>query len=140
MGRHRSDPRGLGRYLLLVAVAVVALALVVVGVLALRGTLTSKKPPHTPTPSHSAAQRSAVTPVLLIKVVREPCYVFVKNATTGNVLQPDNTEAPRGVTLQFSQVPLLVQISEPTCADVYVHGLRKPAGPAGKSWIFTIQT
>jgi hypothetical protein len=125
--------------LLLAAVAVIALVLVVVGVFALRGTLTSRKPPHTSTSTHSAALQTPIGPVLLIKVVREPCRVFVKNAATGDVLQNDIASPPKGATLEFRESPLLVQISDPGCVSVYVHGQRRPPGPAGQQWVFTVQ-
>jgi len=141
VGRHRSDPRGLARYLLLGVVAVVALTLVVVGVLALRGTLSSKKPTRVPTPTstRNAAQQTPSTPVLMIKIVREPCMVFVKNARNNTVLQPDNSPVPQGATLQFSQVPLLVEISDPACVDVFVHGKPQPRS-AQQPWIFSVQS
>jgi hypothetical protein len=146
VGRHRSDPRGLGRYLLLGVVAVVVLVLVIVGVLALRGALSSKKPAHSPTPSsvgnaqsHTVEQSSPV-PALLIKIIREPCRVFVKNASNNNVLQSDNASPPRGARLRFVQIPLQVQISDANCVDVYVHGRRKRDGGAGGPWIFTVDS
>ncbi|MGE5290130.1 MAG: hypothetical protein ACM3ML_23680 [Micromonosporaceae bacterium] len=140
MGRHRSDPRGLVRYLLLGVVAVVALALVIVGVLALRGALSSKKPDRPPTSTRNAAQQTPSTPaVLTIKVVQEPCMVFVKNSGNGNVLEPDNTSVPRGTTLKFTQTPLLVQISNPACVNVFVHGQHQPSAKA-KPWIFSVQS
>ncbi len=122
-----------------------ALALVVVGVLALRGALSSKKPPHpttTPTSSSTPAadQRSTPgAPVLLIRVIREPCMVFVKNAASGDILHSDNTVAPQGATLRYAQVPLQVQISDPLCADVFVHGQHLPPAPTAP-WIFSVQT
>jgi hypothetical protein len=120
-------------------VAVVALALVVVGVIALRGTLSSKKPTHSPTPAstRNAAQQTPSTPVLLIRIVREPCSVFVKNSSNNDVLQSDNSPVPQGATLRFSQAPLLVQISDPACVDVFVHGKSQPRGKA-QPWIFAV--
>ncbi len=117
----------MGRYLLLGVVGVAALALVVMGVFALRGALSSKQPSHTPTPTPSAAtsspaasvQRSSpAAPVLLIRIIREPCMVFVKNAASNDILQSDNNVVPLGTKLVFAQVPLQIQISDPHCADV----------------------
>jgi hypothetical protein len=135
--------------LLLGVVGVAALALVVMGVLALRGALSSKQPSHTSTPAPSATtsspaasvQRtsSAPAPVLLIRVIREPCKVFVKNAASNNILQSDNNAVPLGTKLVFVQVPLQIQISDPHCADVYVHGRRQlPAATA--PWILSVQS
>jgi hypothetical protein len=146
VGRHRSDPRGLGRYLLLGVVGVAALALVVVGVFALRGALASKNPPHTSTPTPAstssatpaADQRSTSTPVLLIKIINEPCAVFVKNAASDKVLRSDDKVAPKGATLRFVQAPLQVQISDSRCADVFVHG-HKQRPPATQQWILFVQ-
>ena len=130
----------MGRYLLLGAVGVAALALVVVGVLALRGALSSKKPPHTSTPTTTstpaAAQRSSPAPVLLIRIIREPCTVFVKDAANSDILQSEDTVEPLGAKLVFDQVPLQVQISDPHCADVYVRGRKQP--PGAKPWIFAV--
>ena len=145
MGRHRSDPGGLGRYLLLGVVGVAALALVVVGVLALRGALSSKKPPHTSTPSPSSTspaasvQRRSPAPVLLVTIAREPCTVFVKNAATNVILKSGNTPPPPGAKLVFSQVPLQVQISDPHCANVFVHGHKQPPS-AVSPWMFSVQS
>jgi hypothetical protein len=129
-------------------VGVAALALVVVGVLALRGALASKKPPHTSntTPASTSSstpaadQRSTTAaPVLLIKIIREPCTVFVRDSANGNILQSDNTVAPQGATLRFVQAPLQVQIGDPRCADVFVHGGRQRP-PAAQPWIFSVQS
>ncbi len=128
-------------------VGVAALALVVMGVLALRGALSSKQPSHTSTPAPSAAtsspaasvQRTSAAPVLLIRVVAEPCMIFVKNAADNIILQSDNNIVPLGTKLVFGQVPLQIQISDPHCADVYVHGQRQmPAATA--PWILSVQS
>jgi hypothetical protein len=127
-------------------VGVAALALVVMGVLALRGALSSKQPSHTSTPAPSATtsspaasvQRSSSAPVLLIRVVREPCMVFVKNAASNTILQSDSNIVPLGTKLVFAQVPLQIQISDPHCADVYVHGRRLPPA-ATAPWILSVQ-
>ncbi|MGZ4433893.1 MAG: hypothetical protein ACXVW7_09735 [Trebonia sp.] len=116
----------------------------VVGVLALRGALTSKKPPHTSTPSPTSTSPAASVqrsspPVLLVTIAREPCTVFVKNAATNVILQSDNTPPPPGAKLVFSQVPLQVQISDPRCANVYVHGHKQPPS-AVSPWIFSVQS
>ncbi len=126
-----------------------ALTLVVVGVLALRGALASKNPSHTSTPTPSATTSSpaaavqrtspAPAPALLIRIVREPCTVFVKNAASNIILQSDNTPAPPGAKLVYQQVPLQVQISDPHCADVFVHGRKRPPA-ATAPWIFFVQS
>jgi hypothetical protein len=125
--------------LLLGVVAVVAVTLVIVGVLALRGTLSTKKPTHAPahTSTRNAAQQTPFTPVLTIKVISDPCRVFVKN--NGNVLQSDNSPVRQGTTLQFNETPLLVQISNPACVNVFVHGLQR-VPDRGKPWIFSVQS
>jgi hypothetical protein len=128
-------------------VGVAALALVVMGVLALRGALSSKQPSHTSTPAPSATtsspaasvQRTTAAPVLLIRVIGEPCMVFVKNAASNNILQSDNNNVPLGARLVFGQVPLQVQISDPHCADVYVHGQRQPPA-ATAPWILSVES
>jgi len=127
-------------------VAVVALALVIAGVIALRGALSSKRAQHTPAPSSAGGARSHTveqsSPVqaLLIKIVHEPCRVFVKNANNNNVLQSDNNNVPLGATLRYNQIPLQVQISDPNCADVYIHGQRRAPSPNERPWIFTVES
>jgi len=144
VGRHRSDPRGLGRYLLLGAVAVVVLALVIVGVLALRGALSSKKPARTPQPTSAgsapprAVSQSAAVPTLLIRILHEPCRVFVKNPVTKVVLHVDNVNVQLGATLRYSESPLQVQISDPKCVVVYIHGrMQRPS--ATPPWILNVE-
>jgi hypothetical protein len=128
-------------------VGVAALALVIMGMFALRGALSSKQPSHTSTPAPSATtsspaasvQRTSAAPVLVIRIVSEPCMVFVKNAASNNILQSDNSNVPLGTKLVFGQVPLQIQISDPRCADVYVHGQRQlPAVTA--PWILSVQS
>jgi hypothetical protein len=125
--------------LLVGVLAVVAVTLVIVGVLALRAALSSKKPVHVPpnTSTRNEAQQTPATPVLMIKVISDPCRVFVKN--NGNVLQSDNSSVRQGTTLQFNQTPLLVQISNPACVVVLVHGLQQVPDQR-KPWIFFIQS
>jgi hypothetical protein len=125
--------------LLLGVVAVVAVTLVIVGVLALRGALSSKKPTHAPpnTSTRNEAQQTPSTPVLTIKVISDPCRVFVKN--NGNILQSDNSPVRQGTTLQFNETPLLVQISNPACVNVFVHGLQR-VPDRSKPWIFSVQS
>lgn len=144
MGRHRSDPRGLGRYLLLGVVAVVAITLVVVGVMSLRGALSSKKPPHTPTPTsqrgpqtHPAVETSSS--VLLIKIIHVPCHVFVKDPATGDILQSENADLRLGAMLRYVEAPLQVQINDPACVQVFVHGRSRPS-PARRPWIFMLDS
>lgn len=118
----------------------VALVLVIVGVLALRGALSSKKPDRPPASTRNAAQQTPSSPaVLTIKVLREPCMVFVKNSSNGNVLQSDNSSVPLGTTLTFTQAPLLVQINTPACVDVFVHGMPQIHTQPG-TWIFSVQS
>jgi hypothetical protein len=123
--------------LLVGVVAVVAVTLVIVGVLALRGALSSKKPAHVPpnTSTRNEAQQTPSSPALTIKILSDPCRVFVKN--NGNVLQSDNSPVRQGTTLQFNQTPLLVQISNPACVVVLVHGLQRVPDQS-KPWIFSV--
>jgi hypothetical protein len=77
--------------------------------------------------------------VLLVTIAREPCAVFVSNAATNVIPQSANTPPRPGVRLVFSQAPLQVQISDPRCAKVYVHGRKQP--PAAVSpWSLSVQT
>ena len=94
-------------------------------------------------PSHARPAPSATTrklpppPVLAITIAKAPCTVFVENSATNDILHSDNTPAPKGATLRFRQSPLLAQISDPTCAHVYIHGHRQSRG-SSTPWLFSV--
>lgn len=134
----------MGRYLLFGVLAAVAITLVVVGVMSLRGALSSKKPPHTPTPTsqrgpqtHPAVQVPSNV-ALLIKIIHVPCHVFVKNAATGDILLSESTNLRLGV-LQYTEAPLQVKIDDPACVQVFIHGRSQPV-PARRPWIFPVNS
>jgi hypothetical protein len=115
------------------AVAATAIAVTLLGQGGPRG---GPSPP--PQPRLTPAQISP-PPALAIEVVAAGCQIFVvKNVSNYVVLQAGDKPVPMGATLLFNEVPLYVQISNPACASVYVHGHRRPAGPAGSSWNFAV--
>ena len=143
-GRHRTDPGGTGRWLAYAGAALLVLVLLIVGGLALKSALTTKGQGHpVPTPTHAADSQpfnaSPAGPALEIKVTGAQCKVFVESQRTNNVLQDDSTAVQAGTDLQYAQdqLPVTVQISDPRCASVYVHGTQRPAGDA-KPWSFTV--
>ena len=115
------------------AVAATAIAVTLLGQGSPRG-----GPSPLPQPRLTTAQIPP-PPALAIDVVATGCEIFVvKNVSDYVVLQADDKPVPMGATLLFNEVPLYVQISSPACAYVYVHGRRRPAGPAGSSWNFAV--
>jgi hypothetical protein len=135
-------PRGMSRAARIAApavaavlVAATAIAVTVLG----RGGLPpgpSPQPHLTPVPNPPP---NPLPPALAIDVVAAGCEIFVvKNVSDYVVLQADDKPVPMGATLLFNEVPLYVQISNPACAYVYVHGHRTHPGPAGSSWNFAV--
>lgn len=54
MGRHRTDPRGMSRYLAVAGAALLVVVLLVVGGFALKSALTTKSQGHSsPSPTHA---------------------------------------------------------------------------------------
>ena len=143
-GRHRTDPGGTGRWLAYAGAALLVLVLLIVGGLALKSALTTKGQGHpSPTPTHAADSEPvngpSTGPALEIKVTGAACKVFVQSQRTNNVLQDDSTPVQAGTDLQYAQdqLPVTVQVSDPGCASVYVHGRQHPTGGA-KPWSFSV--
>lgn len=132
------------RYLALAGAGLLVLALLIVGGLALKSALTSKDQGRpSPTPTHAAFSQpvsgSPAGSALEIKVTGPACKVFVENQRSNNVLQDDSTPVQPGTDLRYApgQLPVTVQISDPGCASVYVHGRQRPRADA-KPWSFTV--
>ncbi|MFI0354531.1 hypothetical protein [Actinomadura sp. 9N407] len=158
MGRHRSDPRGLARILIAVVAVVLALALLVVGGMALVNALTSSS--NDPGPAGTAAStdpggaepkasasatpsatRSAQTTgtsgvPLVIRVTGAPTQVYVRVTGTGDVLQQGVLRTGEG--RQYDQAPLAVVANNGGSLDVVIYGKtqeRKPDGVRGEWFV-----
>jgi hypothetical protein len=152
VGRHRSDPRGLARILIAAIAVVLALALLVVGGLALVNALTSSSSDPgqeggtagTVEPGASAASESAspapqqtrsartaaATPTpLVLRVVGAPTQVFVRVSGSGEVLQQGTLNT--GEARQYEQAPLDVVAINGAAVEVTIYGEKQPAKAAG---------
>lgn len=121
------------------------LVLLIVGGLALKSALSTKGQAHpSPSPTQAAATQPATgssgdPAALEIKVTGAACKVFVENQRSNDVLQDDSTPVQAGTDLRYrqDQLPVTVEISDPRCASVYVHGRQQP-GNGAKPWSFTV--
>ena len=144
VGRHRGDPGGTSRYLAVAGAALLVLVLLIVGGLALKSALSTKNQAHpSPSPTQAAATAPATGSVgdpaaLQIKVTSPSCKVFVEQQRSNNVLQADSTPVQAGTDLQYGQdqLPVTVEISNPGCATVYLHGKQQPK-TGSTPWSFT---
>ena len=131
----------MSRYLAVAGAAILVLVLLIVGGIALKSALSTKGQPHaSPSPTRAASSRTVSDPPALeIKVTGAQCKVFVENQHDNNVLQDDSTPVAAGTDLQYAQrqLPVTVEISDPGCARVYVHG-NQQAGGTAKPWSFTV--
>ncbi|GLZ08815.1 hypothetical protein Acsp03_62810 [Actinomadura sp. NBRC 104412] len=125
---------------------VLALALLVIGGLALVNALTSSSsepgsanPPGTqdasesasPTPEQTRATRTAAaaaTP-LLIRVIGAPTQVFVRVSGSGEVLQQGTLNT--GEARQYEQAPLDVVALNGAAVEVVIYGKKQPPKPSG---------
>jgi hypothetical protein len=117
------------------------IVLLVVGGFSLRNALVTKKSPNIRTTQPGGAGGSAsASPALLISVTGAQCTVFVKNLHTGNILRSQGSPVPPGTELKFfqDQLPLQVEISSPTCANVFEGSAELAKTSAGTKWIFTV--
>jgi hypothetical protein len=134
------------RYLAVAGAALLVLVLLIVGGFALKSALTTKSQTHTsPSPTRPSANRSAGGPssspaALQIKVTGSECKVFVQNQPDNTVLQGDSAPVSAGTDLQYgkAQLPVNVEISDPGCASVYVHG-KPQAKSAARPWSFSVR-
>ncbi len=128
---------------------VLALALLVIGGLALVNALTSSSsepgsanPPGTqetgdasesasPAPEQTRATRTAAaaaTP-LLIRVIGAPTQVFVRVSGSGEVLQQGTLNT--GEARQYEQAPLDVVALNGAAVEVIIYGKKQPPKPSG---------
>lgn len=147
MGRHRSDPLGVAR-LLLMGLAILALiALIVIGAMALAGSLSAAGESPVPSPRSATAggaaaaapspQGSAPVPTVSIECLADPCpRVFVKDATTGDVLL--DREMSQGERARYFQDRLDLVLDDSSTLRVLVNGEPRKPGPAGEQQDFTV--
>jgi hypothetical protein len=149
VGRHRSDPRGLARILIAAIAVVLALALLVVGGMALVNALTSSSndpggagsaaPTSDPgggEPRASAPTTGSSTVPLVIRVTGAPTQVYVRVTDTGDVLQQGVLTT--GEARQYDQAPLAVVANNAGSLEVVIYGeaqARKPAGARGEWFV-----
>jgi hypothetical protein len=159
VGRHRSDPRGLARILIAAIAVVLALALLVVGGMALVNALTSSSndpggagsaaptsdpgggeprasAPTTPRSTRSAKTTGSSTVPLVIRVTGAPTQVYVRVTDTGDVLQQGVLTT--GEARQYDQAPLAVVANNAGSLEVVIYGeaqARKPAGARGEWFV-----
>lgn len=123
---------------------VLALALLVIGGMALVNALTSSgggepqavrsedsagKTAETPTPQRTGQTATASTP-LLIKVVGAPTMVVVKVAGSGEVLQQGTLNT--GEARQYEQAPLDVVAANGGAVEVTIYGRKQAPKAAGQ--------
>lgn len=141
MGRHRSDPLGVAR-LLLIGLAILALiALIVIGAIALAGSLSPAEggvPVRSPQSAAAPSpQGSAPVPTVSIECLADPCpRVFVKDAATGDVLL--DRELSQGERARYFQDRLDLVLDDGGTLRVLVNGELRKAGPAGEQQEFSV--
>ncbi|MFB4302057.1 hypothetical protein [Actinomadura sp. NTSP31] len=144
MGRHRSDPIGLARIVIAAIAVVFALALLVVGGIALVNAVagspdkespsTAAPPSGQSTPSSPGASPSRKTPAanvpLLIEVTGQPTKVVIRVPDTGTVVRSGVLNT--GDTLQFDEKTLDVVANNGGSLQVTIYGKVQPPQPAGQ--------
>ncbi|WP_432868747.1 hypothetical protein [Microbispora rosea] len=144
MGRHRSDPLGIARLALVGLVAVLLLAVIVVGARALLSTFGSEEP-ATGAASTSSARPSAApsaepsTPrVPTVRVVcrADRCPVFVR-VPGGDVLI--DRDLARGEEASYFQPELDVVLDDASTVQIFENGTVRSPGPAGERQAFSVK-
>ncbi|MDP9863722.1 MULTISPECIES: hypothetical protein [Streptosporangium] len=141
MGRHRSDPMGIAR-LVLMGLAVLALvALIVVGVLSLVGTLGSgTEPAARPTPAASPSTPPSATagqtPTVRVQCLREHCPKVFLRVAGGDVLI--DREMAADEQAQSFDAKVDVVLTDSASVRVEVNGAVRPPGKAGERQEFTV--
>ncbi|MFC7717804.1 DUF4115 domain-containing protein [Nonomuraea recticatena] len=135
MGRHRSDPMGAARLVLIGLGAALLLALVFVGGRALVGTLSTETPAPTAsaTPSAAPTERTAT---LRIACVAEICPVVLVRVPGGDVL--NDRDLTRGEEIVYYEPELDVAIGDTSTVEVTVNGTPRPKGRPGQQEAFTV--
>ncbi|HZB29732.1 MAG TPA: RodZ domain-containing protein [Streptosporangiaceae bacterium] len=152
MGRHRPDPRGHARIFIAAAAVALAIALLVVGGVALWGALSSE--PASPAPATSQADPPAATQTrstgrsrqqastvpggaaLVVRCRVARCGVFISSSPTNDVLF--NGVMRQGEERRADEPRMNLVVSDSGGVDVYINGRLQPKGTAGKRKIYTI--
>ncbi|MFC4533921.1 hypothetical protein [Sphaerisporangium dianthi] len=155
MGRHRSDPLGIARLLLVGLAVLVLLALIVVGVLALIGSLSSDAEPA-PTPGVGAGQTAAAAPssaspaalsspspsagaevpTVFVECRADRCPLFVR-ITGGDVVE--DRDLSRDQQAAYFQQALTVVLGDASTVYVEVNGEPRSPGEPGERQTLKIE-
>ncbi|MEV4293524.1 hypothetical protein [Microbispora rosea] len=144
MGRHRSDPLGIARLALVGLVAVLLLAVIVVGARALLSTFGSEEPASTSsarpsaTPSAEPSAEPATPRVPTVRVVcrADRCPVFVR-VPGGDVLI--DRDLARGEEASYFQPELDVVLDDASTVQIFENGTVRSPGPAGERQAFSVK-
>jgi hypothetical protein len=142
VGRHRPDPRGHARILIAVAAVVLALALLIVGGIALFGALTNQSAAPGPSPTvvskvpqsgGAATTEPAGAHALLVRVTGQSASVYV--STPGNTQTLFKGTLNRGEVRYFDLPEMVVVVDPAENVEVQLHGKTVSKGKTGKqSW------
>jgi hypothetical protein len=142
VGRHRPDPRGHARILIAVAAVVLALALLIVGGIALFGALTNQS--AIPGPSATAVTKApqsggasttepAGVHALFIRVTGASASVYI--STPGNTQTLFKGTLNHGEVRYFDLPEMVVVVDPAQNVDVQIHGKTVSKGKSAKqSW------
>jgi hypothetical protein len=154
VGRHRPDPRGHARILIAAAAVALAIALLVVGGVALWGALTSE--PARPGPATSQADPPAAATqktstgrprqpttstatggaALVVRCRAARCGVFISSSPDNDVLF--NGVMRQGEERRADEPRMNLVVSDSGGVDVIINGKLQPKGTPGKRRIYTI--
>jgi hypothetical protein len=153
VGRHRPDPRGHARIFIAAAAVALAIALVLVGGVALWGALTSESarpgpatsqadPPAAgkttstgrPKPPQASAPTGGAALVVRCRVAR--CGVFISSSPDNDVLF--NGVMRQGEERRADESRMNLVVSDSGGVDVIINGKLQPKGAPGKRKIYTI--
>jgi len=140
VGRHRSDPLGIGRLALAGLAVVLLLAVIVIGARALLSTFEPGEPsadgPSTPPVQPSATASTARVPTVRVVCRADRCPVFIR-VPGGDVLI--DRDLTRGEQASYFQPELDVVLDDASVVEVYENGTERPPGPPGRRQAFSVK-
>ncbi|GIH46421.1 hypothetical protein [Microbispora rosea] len=144
MGRHRSDPLGIARLALVGLVAVLLLAVIVVGARALLSTFGSEEPASgaastssaRPSAAPSAEPSTPRVPTVRVVCRADRCPVFVR-VPGGDVLI--DRDLARGEEASYFQPELDVVLDDASTVQIFENGTVRSPGPAGERQAFSVK-
>ncbi|MEV4325718.1 hypothetical protein AB0J37_26105 [Microbispora rosea] len=144
MGRHRSDPLGIARLALVGLVAVLLLAVIVVGARALLSTFGSEEPASGAASTSSARPSAAPSvepstprvPTVRVVCRADRCPVFVR-VPGGDVLI--DRDLARGEEASYFQPELDVVLDDASTVQIFENGTVRSPGPAGERQAFSVK-